>query len=160
MTCLSLWILFYEIAMIDWYKYEYESKNKLQNSQHSNWLALLSACTRTVIVKIRTCAWSNMFALRVLILKAVLTRKLFPIQFGEIVFFLLVAAVTLYHLLNVAVAEKRRKKKKFTLLGFEAVIIHTHCALLSYWMGKLGDVKVPEGPWRLLPHVFTVNTRK
>lgn len=31
----------------------------------------------------------------------------------------------------------------------------THCALLSYWKGKLGDVKVPLGPWRLEPHVFT-----
>lgn len=48
----------------------------------------------------------------------------------------------------------------FTLLGFEAVIIHTHCALLSYWMGKFGDVKVPDGPWRLLPHVFTVDKKK
>lgn len=47
-----------------------------------------------------------------------------------------------------------------TLFGFDAVIIHTHWALLSYWMGKLGDVKVPDGPWRLLPQVFTVKKKR
>lgn len=44
-----------------------------------------------------------------------------------------------------------------TLLGLLAVIIHTHCELLSYWMGKLGDVNVPEGPKRFIPHVFAAN---
>lgn len=65
--------------------------------------------------------------------------------------------------ISVFVWQRERDKERergFTLLGFEAVIIHTHCALLSYWIGKLGDVKVPDGPWRLLPHVFTVNRRK
>lgn len=33
-----------------------------------------------------------------------------------------------------------------TLFGSLAVMIHTHWELLSYWIGKLGDVKVPEGP--------------
>lgn len=56
--------------------------------------------------------------------------------------------------------QRRERERGFTLLGFEAVIIHTHCALLSYWIGKFGDVKVPDGPWRLLPHVFTVNRKK
>lgn len=42
-----------------------------------------------------------------------------------------------------------------TLFGSLAVMIHTHWELLSYWIGKLGDVKVPEGPCRFDPHVFT-----
>ena len=32
------------------------------------------------------------------------------------------------------------------LFVFTAVMTQTHCALLSYWNGKLGDVKVPLGP--------------
>lgn len=47
-----------------------------------------------------------------------------------------------------------------TLFGSLAVMIHTHWELLSYWIGKLGDVKVPEGPWRFDPHVFTAMTVK
>lgn len=43
----------------------------------------------------------------------------------------------------------------FTLFGSLAVMIHTHCELLSYWMGKLGEVKVPDGPCRFDPQVFT-----
>lgn len=58
------------------------------------------------------------------------------------------------------VAHTTMRRGGFTLLGFDAVIIHTHCALLSYWIGKFGDVKVPDGPWRLLPHVFTVDKEK
>lgn len=47
-----------------------------------------------------------------------------------------------------------------TLFGSLAVMIHTHWELLSYWIGKLGDVKVPEGPCRFDPHVFTAMTEK
>lgn len=46
------------------------------------------------------------------------------------------------------------------MFGSLAVMIHTHWELLSYWMGKLGDVKVPEGPCRFDPHVFTDKERE
>lgn len=42
-----------------------------------------------------------------------------------------------------------------TLFGSLALMIHTHWELLSYWIGKLGDVNVPEGPCKFEPHVFT-----
>lgn len=42
-----------------------------------------------------------------------------------------------------------------TLFGSLAVMIHTHWELLSYWIGKLGDVNVPDGPCRFDPQVFT-----
>lgn len=41
------------------------------------------------------------------------------------------------------------------MFGSLAVMIHTHWELLSYWMGKFGDVNVPDGPCRFDPHVFT-----
>lgn len=47
-----------------------------------------------------------------------------------------------------------------TLFGSLAVMIHTHCELLSYWMGKFGDVKVPEGPCRFDPQVFTAKVKR
>ena len=58
---------------------------------------------------------------------------------------------------QVPVIERASFPWGFTLFGSLALMIHTHWELLSYWMGKLGEVKVPEGPCRLLPHVFTVN---
>ena len=45
-----------------------------------------------------------------------------------------------------------------TLFGSLAVTIHTHWELLSYWIGKFGEVKVPEGPCRFDPQVFTAIT--
>lgn len=47
-----------------------------------------------------------------------------------------------------------------TLFGSLAVMIHTHWELLSYWIGKFGDVNVPEGPCRFDPQVFTAMTVK
>lgn len=46
-----------------------------------------------------------------------------------------------------------------TLFGLLAVMIQTHWELLSYWIGKFGEVNVPDGPCRFDPHVFTVNKK-
>lgn len=51
------------------------------------------------------------------------------------------------------------RSKSLTLAGLSAVMIHTQCALLSYWMGKLGEVMMPEGPRRWASHMRAAERR-